>query len=214
MEADDSAQVEWIAEMIHSDLPLYTFEWEDFWPRNFHSGEGDDFTFGCQSRVAFGDWQFTPHPLAEYLEGWWMRIDNYGVFHCAANFYQADERDELTEGEFSRGFFVRLGETRHDGRVWELWAIQQGMVPGSDYMLLARESNDGLIDEFTVLQRRCREESMRRSEGLDVWNTSYCSINSRAELLSVAGSMLALPPLGTLSRSSAPDEDASAPAPD
>lgn len=206
-EAEEPEQVELVAELIHSDLPLYTFEWEDFWPRNFYRGEGDDFTFGCESRVAFGDWQFIPNPIDEYLYGWWLRIDNYGVVHCAANLYHANERDALADGEFSRGFFVRLGKARRDGHDWELWAIQEGMVPGSDYVLLARESRDGLIEEFSVLQRRCRENSMRRSEGLDVWNASYCLIKSRAELLAVAESMLVLPPLGTLSRITPPDND-------
>lgn len=47
---------EMVAERLHAPLPLYTFDWAETWPRSFSSGED----FGCTSRVAFGDWRFTP----------------------------------------------------------------------------------------------------------------------------------------------------------
>lgn len=186
-------------ELIHSDLPLYTFEWEELWPRNFR----DEDSFGCASRVAFGDWKFHPGRANEYSSAYWIRIDNYGVFHCAANFYTADARDELADGEFERGFFVNIGESTRGSEPWELWVLQQGTVPGSSYVLLARQPDEpGIIDNFRILQRHCPEGHVRKVDGvgLDVWSSRYCAINSHSELLELASRMLRLPPLGVLER--------------
>ena len=189
------ADHEFYSEMIHSDLPLYNFEWDDLWPRNFSEGEGEDFTFGCMSRFRFGEYQFTPNESDEYGDSWWLRIDNYGVFHCAANFHTAYERAELEDGEFSRGYLVRLGAIDDT----ELWAIQDGIIPGSSYTLLAKPRSDAISQDFTVLQRRCPDGAMRAlAGGFDTWSTDYCAINSREALLALAKDMLSLPPLGTL----------------
>lgn len=182
-----------VAERIHSNLPLYTFQWEDMWPRGFHS----DDSFGCSSWVKFGDWHFIPaDPKAD--REYWDRYTNYGVFHCAAIMRTSRERAELGEAQWKHGFFVRLGKARLGSREWELWALQQGMVPGSDYILLAREPRIAAVDSFRVLQRRCPRGRILETS-LDVWTTRYCPIDSRAELLSLARRMLRLPPLGTIS---------------
>lgn len=185
------------AELIHAPIPLYTFDWEQVWPRSMVANE--DTIVGCETRVAFGDWRFTPNPYDDYADPWWQRIRNYGVFHCAANLLEADEREDLEEGDFSRGLFARIGKGRADGRAWELWVLQKGFVPGSDYVLLAREAEgDGPVRRFTVLQRRCPRASVREADGMDVWTTRYCGIESRAELLALARRMLRAKPLGTL----------------
>ncbi|MEO5706539.1 MAG: hypothetical protein ABIT10_13960 [Alteraurantiacibacter sp.] len=193
-------------DLIHADVPLYGFDWPDFWPRSFSQGQGDDFTFGCTSRVAFGDWHFVGTTVEDFADEWWLRIQNYGVFHCMANFQMAHERAELDTGEFSRGFFVRLGLADQAGRPTELWALQQGMRPGADYILLARQPDDeGPVEHFAVLQRRCPDERMRGLDlDLDIVRADYCAINSQEELLSFAQEMLALPPLGTLIRTDDP----------
>ena len=140
---------ELIADRIHSDLPLYTFAWEDLWPRSFSGSE--DGSFGCLSSVRFGDWHFISEKAGEDAEESWARYSNYGVFHCAAVIREADERSELDEAEWKYGFFVRLGETRFQSKRWELWAIQRGTVPGSDYSLFAREvSQQGGVTRFRV----------------------------------------------------------------
>jgi hypothetical protein len=80
--------------------------------------------------------------------------------------------------------------------------LQKGFHTGSDYSLLAREAaKTGMIEEFRVLQQRCPRERMREVRGLDVFSTGYCDIQSREELLSLARTMLRLPPLGALLRS-------------
>ncbi|MDH4743457.1 hypothetical protein OMP43_05455 [Sphingomonas sp. CBMAI 2297] len=190
--ADDELTVE----RIHSALPLYTFEWEQTWPRSFSSG--DD--FGCTSRVAFGDWRFAPGPENSFGKQHWKRFTNYGVFHCAAVIRTADEQGELADARWDYGFFVQLGTARKGSVTWELWALQKGVTPGSDYTLLAREPGGATIERFTVLQQRCPSGTRLEAKGLDVWDTRYCAINSRAELLSLARKMLALPSLGVIER--------------
>ena len=203
------------AELIHSPVPLYTFDWEQVWPRGMVPDA--DTIAGCESRVAFGDWRFTPKEEDEYADPWWLRVSNYGVFHCAANLFEADEREELEEGEFSRGLFAVIGEGRTEGRAWELWVLQKGFVPGSDYVLLAREAEGGdLVRRFIVLQRRCPRGSMREASGMDGWTTRYCAVENRAELLALARRMLREKPLGTLElmedeNDEGPDTEASDP---
>ena len=185
--------------LIHSDLPLYDFAWDDFWPRGFSS---PDVIAGCESRVAFGDWQFAPNPEDEFAgDPVWYRISNYGVFHCAANIRTAYELDDLAEGDFSRGFFAKIGSTEKDGEEWELWVLQQGMLPGSEYTLLARpRGEEGLVASFSVLQSRCSKSDLREAHNMDIWSTSYCKINTRDKLLAYSKRMLAEPFYGTLSR--------------
>ena len=192
-QAEDEPEV--VAERIHSNLPLFTFDWEDLWPRGFHSGDA----FGCTSLVAFGDWRFVPAETDGAGDEFWERYTNYGAFHCAAIMRTADERAGLDEAEWDYGFFVRLGRARLGTDRWELWALQKGTVPGSDYILLAREAGqEGPIESFRVLQRRCPSGRLLEAEGFDIWGTRYCAINSRAELLALGRRMLRLPPLGTI----------------
>lgn len=96
---------------------------------------------------------------------------------------------------------MKLGNAKLGSKKWELWALQSGTVPGSEYTLLARDAGDkGLIDSFRMLQQRCPSSRTLEAKGLDIWSTRYCSIESRAELLSLGQSMLRLPPRGTLTR--------------
>lgn len=191
--ADDD---EVVVERIHSALPLYTFDWEQIWPRSFSSG--DD--FGCTSRVAFGDWRFTPNPNNEFGREHWERFTNYGVFHCAAIMRTAGEQGELDKARWEYGFFVQLGTARKGAVSWELWALQRGTVPGSEYTLLAREPGGTTIKQFTMLQQRCPSGTQIEAKGLDIFVTRYCEIDSRAELLLLARKMLALPALGVIER--------------
>ena len=192
-------EYDWESTLIHSELPLYDFEWSDFWPRGFTEFDDETFSIGCVATVSFGDWRFTPNPANESGDLAWYRFENYGAFHCATNILTADEREELSDGEFSRGFFARIGNASKDGKKFELWVLQQGMVPGSDYLLLSRPVNsDGTIDEFNVLQSRCPKSNLRVAKNLDIWITRYCLINRRGELLRFARRMLKHPELGTL----------------
>lgn len=189
-EADELAD-----DLIHSDLPLYDFEWQEFWPRGIDEPE---VIAGCTSRVAFGDWKFSPSS-EDWSNPYWLRVQNYGAFHCFANFYASDEKSGLEEGEFSRGFFVKIGDFKTGGQNQELWAIQEGTRPGSGYTLLSRQPKEGLVTRFTVLQHRCPREKMRGLDvRIDIAPVEYCSINSRDELLEFAREMALLQPQGEL----------------
>jgi len=194
---------ELVAERIQSELPLYTFAWEDLWPRNFYAED----SFGCTSRVAFGDWRFVPTAGDESRSEHWQQFSNYGVIHCAAVMRSAHDRESLAGANADYGFFVRLGRARLRSTEWELWAMQKGFAAGSEYVLLARQAGQpGRVESFRMLQHRCPRGKLREADGLDVWRTRYCAINSRAELLTLARHMLRLDPVGTLEHSQEPSE--------
>lgn len=216
LSADDDAGgdgegTELAADRLHAPLPLYTFAWRDLWPRSIED-PGPEIIVGCESRVAFGDWQFVPKPVDESGREYWLRVANYGAFHCAANLYEAEAQDALDEGDFSRGLFARIGEGRASGKTYELWVLQHGFIPGSSYTLLARETaqDDGLVERFHVLQRRCPSGKLREAEEMDVWLTRYCAVANRTELLALARRMLREEFLGELLRKSEEGPEAQA----
>lgn len=186
---------EYFDDRVHSDIPIYTFHYDEIWPRGFLE-EGA--IGGCTSRVAFGDWKFKPNPDGERAEEWWLRIDNYGVFHCAANLYNADSRVELESARFTRGWFVRIGVEDTDEPKSELWLLQEGFATGSTYTLLARNMEEELVTSFTVLQRKCPIGAYREARGMGIWATGYCAINSDTDMYRFANEMLKLAPLGEL----------------
>jgi hypothetical protein len=192
-EADSDVQ----SDILHSDLPLFNGG-DDVWPRAF--AEGD--SFGCASRVAFGDWALRDRESAPTA---WRRISNYGVFHCLAVVGKSADRARLEEAEARPAFFVFLGATAFDGRTTELWALQVGARPGSDYLLLARAPAEGPIDRFDVLQSRCPAGAVRDAGAHSFVLTRYCVMNTKADLRALAGRMARLPAAGTLALAGAED---------
>jgi hypothetical protein len=179
---------------VHADLPLYGYGYNEMWPRHLD----DAAEIGCQSRVAFGTWKFRrANADADADDDYgtsWYRIANYGVFHCAAIVATAGERKNLSVANGRYSFFVMIEKAA--GR--ELWALQLGTRPGSDYILLLRKPDAGIIKRFDVLQRDCPRASIRRTKSVDVFLTGYCAINSRSALVALARRMAARPPLGNL----------------
>ena len=190
--------------LVHSDLPLYTFAWDELWPRGL---DDPDIIAGCGSRVRFGDWQFTPNPLDRYGNPSWFRFANYGMFHCAAHVRAADERSELEEADFAYGFFAKVGNGRRDRENWELWVWQEGFMPGSKYLLLARRPGEDIIEQFEILQRRCPDSNLLKGDDFDIWSTDYCKINSRREMLAFARTMLREPFFGRLTLVTGADDE-------
>jgi hypothetical protein len=181
-------------DIVHSDLPIFGRGGDDEWPQHISDGE----SIGCTSRVAFGDWAFREHGDDDEEPAAWYRFSNYGVFHCWANAYRAYERAGLDGAEHHPSFFVLLGSTRVDGRELELWTVQIGVRPGSQYLLLSRDPAKGLVDGFSVLQTQCPRGSVRDAGFLDSLITRYCAINSRQDLVRLARRMATLEPLGSL----------------
>lgn len=191
--AVDQADAETAQDLIHSDLPLWANEPEVMWPRSF---DEDDGTFGCATRIRHGDWRYDEN--SPESEPSWYRLTNYGVFHCFMIVQDAYERSDLANGDVDYSFLIQLGTIQgRDGPV-ELWALQRGGRPGSDYLLLARRPAPGIVVTFDVLQRECPRGHIRETPPLDILSTRYCAINSRRELTKLARRMASRPPLGRL----------------
>jgi len=193
---------EMAADLLHSDLPIFGRGGDNEWPKHFSDGDA----FGCASRVAFGDWVFRQRVAEAEDEVLWYRFSNYGVFHCWANTFRAHERAGLSGADFHPSFFAFLGNMSVNGSNIELWAVQIGARPGSEYLLLSRVSADGLIENFNVLQTACPRANVRDAGSLDILLTRYCTIDSRGELIRLARRMVQRPPLGTLTHVPADDE--------
>jgi len=179
---------------VHSDLPLFTGRLYQLWPHSFSDKDG----WGCTSRIAFGDWKYVePREEAEPdIE--WVRLRNYGVFHCAVVEEWSYDREHLGQRGFKHSWFVELGRTQRGKSTLELWALQSGTVPGSEYLLLTRSAEPGLIKTFEVLPVDCPHEYQRKGAPIDVWGVNYCVINSAEELRSFARKMARRGPIGTL----------------
>jgi len=188
-------------DLVHSDLPIFGRGGDNEWPQHFY----EDDSFGCTSRVAFGDWVFRGYGAEGEDDVLWYRFNNYGVFHCWANTFSAHERAKLNNADFLPSFFALLGSTRVNGNDTELWAVQIGAAPGSKYLLLSRSPAEGMIEKFSVLQTACPRVNVRDAGSLDSLLTRYCAINSRNELIRLARRMAQRPPLGTLTL--VPDDD-------
>ncbi len=194
------------AQLIHSDLPLFTGKRGELHPKGFTDADG----FGCTSRVQFGDWKLSATAGDFSAHANWLRLSNYGVFHCAVVESWAHSRESLDRSGFKHSWFVELGRARRGNSDIEIWALQSGSRPGSDYLLLARDVAPGNIKRFDVLPVDCPSRFWRKGNSFDVWGTSYCSINSARDLTALAKRMVAGTPAGTLSyEGPRPEEDAS-----
>jgi hypothetical protein len=136
----------------------------------------------------------------------WYRFSNYGVFHCWANIFRADERGGLDGADAQPSFFVFLGSASVRGSDIELWTVQIGARPGSEYLLLSRDPAEGLIEKFNVLQTAWPRANVRDVGSLDILLTRYCAVNSRSELIHLARRMAQRPALGYLARVPVDDE--------
>ena len=194
---------EMASDLLHSDLPIFGHGNDNEWPQHFYNED----EFGCTSRISFGDWVLQETGAETESDEQWYRFSNYGVFHCWANTFRAYERAKLDDAEFHPSFFVFLESASADQKDNELWALQIGARPGSEYLLLSRAPTDGLIEKFTVLQTACPRANVRDAGALDILLTRYCAVNSRTELIRLARSMAKRPPLGTLTRVPADDEN-------
>ncbi len=177
-------------DLIHSDLPLWT-DYRDLWPRPFATTN----EFGCTHKIALGQWR---EQREERGAEEWIRLGNYGASHC----YLTEVRTYHPEGVSHSGFryasLVDLGDAVGLGGPVRLWALQSGARPGSDYLLLASQRDQGPIRSFTILQRRCPKGRVRDGGQIDILLTRYCAINSPKELSNLARQMAWLPRLGRL----------------
>jgi hypothetical protein len=165
-------------DLVHSDLPLFGQGGENEWPQHFAT----DDSFGCTSRVRFGDWVFRETGAEQDENALWLRFTS-GAFHC---------RERIV--------FILLDTVEVDGSELELWAVQIADRAGSNYWLLSRAPADALIESFAVLQTACPDSQVPEGGALNTPVTRYCAINSRAELTALARRMAQRPQLGTVTR--------------
>lgn len=183
-------------DLLHSDLPVFGHGRDNEWPQPFH----DEDSIGCTSRVAFGDWVFQGHGADDRDDPQWYRFGGPGMFHCRATTSRASGRAGLDGADSRPSFFVRLGNTRVVGNEIELWTVQMGARPGSEYLLLSRRPGNALIEQFDVLQSSCPAANVRDAGAVGMLLTRYCVVRSDAELLRLARRMAQRPILGTLER--------------
>ena len=181
-------------DVIHSDLPLFSGANAEVWPRAF----ADNDSFGCASRASFGDWALREIGAEPGEVAQWYRIGNYGAFHCFALLARSDERQALDGLEPRPTFFVLLGTAHAGGAETELWALEIGVRPGSEYLLLSRPPGQDPVRSFNLLQAQCPRANVRDAGVRAALLTRYCAINSRAALVRLARRMALLPPQGTL----------------
>lgn len=176
------------AEIVHADEPLWAPGSAEVWPQHLEAPDA----FGCQHRVKLGRWRFARADSGDEPEAWYD-FGNYGVMHCWMNIAEGHEPGVF--GDVRPGFLIEIGRA---GEV-ELWALQIGARPGSDYLLLSRRPGPGPIDRFEVLQRTCSRSQVRGGASLDILLTRYCAINTKGEMIALARRMAKLPVLGVLS---------------
>lgn len=183
--------------LLHADTPLFGGA-DKTWPEHFVS----DDSFGCRSLIPFGVWKRTEvlAPDAEPGEEpntSWMRISNYGVFHCA--YIVENAYDEPKDwGNFEYALLAELGEAESPDGKLTLYALQSGFRPGSSYLLLAAKQGETGIRRFLVLNTICPKAWWRDAGTMDVWLTGYCAAPSKAALRRMAVAAARRPPAATL----------------
>lgn len=184
---------------VHADLPLFTGKNGELSPRSFFERDEEELSFGCVHRVTMGDWKYVEQDdRGAEPRVRWMRLHNYGAFHCAAYERWSDERSGLQQADAVPSWFVELGKTTVNGSKLEVWALQTGSRPGSNYLLLSRRPSSGLIKQFDVLAAECPKRFMRKGDAIDVWRVDYCVLGSQAQLRLLAKEMAKRSPVGTL----------------
>ncbi len=183
---------------VHADLPLWT-SFENLWPRSFSDDDG----FGCSGPVKFGEWKLTYYTEAEEVGAYtpdpdWLKIHNYGVFHCAYGFTWSYDLKGLETESAKLGHMVELGFVDTQNGKRKLWMIQTGFRPGSDYIFLTRLEDSETDTPFNVLDMKCPKKHVRKTENIDIFLTDYCSINDKRSMYRLAKRMATRPPIGIL----------------
>lgn len=183
--------------LLHADTPVFG-DGDKTWPEHFASRE----SFGCRSLIPFGVWKRTEvlKPGADPEDEpnvSWMKIDNYGVIHCAYVVTTAYSKPK-DWGNFEYALIAELGEAEGPDGKLALYALQSGFRPGSSYLLLAARPGEDLIRHFQVLDPVCPRAWWRDAGTMDVWLTGYCAVPSKAALSRMAVAAARRPAAATL----------------
>ncbi|CAN5287913.1 hypothetical protein BH09PSE1_BH09PSE1_25500 [soil metagenome] len=183
------------AQELRSDSPLWTYRFErdaDLYPEAFF----DAGSFGCAIPMRLGVYRRVPKD--DEAEESFVRIDNYGVFHCALIYGEASDHEDAAEAFEDHAWLVVLGQTPRAGSGEdELIALQIGVRHGSRYALFRRPANNTTAP-LEELDWRCPRTAERRTAHLDIWVQDACVISSKAELRGIARAAARRPILSTL----------------
>jgi hypothetical protein len=179
--------------LLRSDLPLWTGEEDDLYPKNFYEAD----SFGCISNIRTGDFRMTETFEGGETSETWYRVHNYGVFHCALVIRSADEQAALDIAPREFFWVVVLDKVRTDAGEIELLAFQQGARGGSTYVLFSRTV--GAEDPgLTLLNPECPASMVRGGQPIDVWRTDYCVVPDQRALRRIARAAAGQAPVGRL----------------
>lgn len=179
--------------LLRSDLPLWTGEEDDLYPKNFYDAD----SFGCISNIRTGDFRMTETFEGGETSETWYRVHNYGVFHCALVIRSAHEQAALDTASSEFFWVVVLDKVRTEAGEIELLAFQHGARGGSTYLLFSRlaDSEDGGL---TLLAPECPDSMKRGGLPIDVWRTDYCAVPDQDALRRIARDAAGHPPIGRL----------------
>ena len=194
------------AQQLRSDSPLWTYQQErdaGLYPEAFSDKDG----FGCSIPLRLGIYQRVPVAPAteDSFKGdvSFVRIDNYGVFHCALVYGEADDRADADTAFEDHAWLIVLDKIRRpDGGEDELLALQIGIRNGSRYELFRRPASD-LSAQMEELDWRCPANAEHRVAHIDIWVQDACVVSSKSDLLSIARSAAGRSVLATLDLTSA-----------
>ncbi len=179
--------------LLRSDLPLWTDRSaEGFWPRSFSDQE----SFGCESRLRFGDFVVSElQPALEPTSGdprEILRIANYGYVHCAY-IVRRDFEDEIATADGKYAWAIELGIEPVGRDRLEMMALQIGAAGGSEYIVVAQAEGADWTD-LRILDLHCPEGALRDAGRIDLWSTAYCGVESKAQLETMARQAAHRPP--------------------
>jgi len=171
------------AQSLRSDSPLWTYDTEPdpgLYPEHFTDAE----SFGCATPFRLGIYRSAGGMDDTYPS--YMRIDNYGVFHCALIFGTAEDLEDAEKAFEDHAWLIVLGtQKRPGGGEDELLALQIGVRAGSEYMIFKRRK-DVMSPTLEELDWRCPVGVERRTARLDIWVQDVCVISTKADLRRIA----------------------------
>lgn len=180
---------------LRSDSPLWTYESErdaGLFPEHFTDAE----SFGCSIPLRLG--LYRRIEMAEDFDESFVRIDNYGVFHCAVLYGEAFDRKDADVAFEDHAWLIVLDKIpRSDGSEDELLALQIGISAGSRYILLRRRSGN-LSEPLDVLDWECPASAEHRRAQIGIWAQNSCITSSKTELRKIAHSAAQKPVLARL----------------
>jgi hypothetical protein len=171
------------AQTLRSDSPLWTYQNEPdpgLYPEHFVDQE----SFGCAVPLHLGVYRRTS--TGEDADISFMRVANYGVFHCALMYGEANDPEDIDTAFEDYAWLIELDrKDRADGTTNRLLALQIGIKAGSRYVLLRHRASESTTS-LGELDWKCPAGAERRTARIDIWQQNACVISSKDDLRRIA----------------------------